>query len=119
MSASLAAGVVGQLAPAVVDQLPTEGTVELYEFYTADITEWVEPVTGYIVESQVSQRLTYRLNGGDTDIATKSAMTISTSIPEADVAEIRKESEQLLRAASIKPLLVGGGILLTVLGIVL
>jgi len=54
LSASLAVGVVGQLAPAVVDQLPTEGTVELYEFYAAEIIELVEPVTGYIVESQVS-----------------------------------------------------------------
>jgi hypothetical protein len=119
LPASLAAGLIGRLAPDQVDLLPVTGNVDLYEFYAADTTYLVEPVTGHIVETIRNDRISYRLNGGDTDIITKSELSLRSQNPEEIAQAVSVDAAQLQRYQNARPLLLGLGGLLGLTGTVL
>lgn len=119
LPASLAAGLIGRLAPEQVDQLPASGNVDLFEFYTSDVTALVEPATGAIVDTVVKDRISYRLNGGDVDIVTKSAMTLRTQDPAAIADSVRSQAAELHRYEIARPILLGIAAVLGIGGAVL
>lgn len=119
LPASLAAGLVGRLAPDQVDQLPVSGNVDLFEFYASDTTFLVEPTTGAIVDTTVTDRISYRLNGGEVDIVTKSAMTLRTEDPASIASVARTQATELRRYALARPALLGFAALLALGGVVL
>lgn len=119
LPAGLASGLVGQLAPQLADRIPADGDVALYEFYGAATTYLVEPQTGQIVDVVTAERTTYRLNGGDVDIATKVAVDIAGADPAQVASVVAEAAGPLLRAERLFPLLVGGGLLAVVAGVVL
>jgi len=119
LPAGLAAGLVGQLAPQLADRIPQEGEVALYEFYATKATYLVEPQTGRIVDVTAAERTSYRLNGGDVDIATKVAVDTTGADPQQVAATVADVAGPLRRAESLFPLLVGGGLLTVVAGVVL
>lgn len=119
--ASLAAGLVAQLAPELADQVPAEGNIDLYEFYSAENEFLVEPITGQIVEGNLNELTTFRLDGGTQDIVTK-VEAIAGSDPERieeGAAEIKSSADQLAMVTSAAPILLGLGALLPGVGIVL
>lgn len=124
LPAGLAAGLVGQLAPQLADQIPAEGEVALYEFYSASATYLVEPQTGQIVDTELAERTTYRLNGGDADIVTKIALTTSGADPATRAATAAEQARPLVWAERALPLgailgllsIVGGIVALVVAG---
>jgi len=117
--AALAAGVVGQLAPQLADQVPADGNVELYEFYTAENSFLVDPLTGQIVDGVVDDKTTFRLNGGTEDIVTKVAAVASGADPEASAADIKSSGAPLATAKTLIPVLFGLAVILAIIGIVL
>ncbi len=119
--ASLAAGLVAQLAPELADQVPAEGNIDLYEFYSAENEFLVEPITGQIVEGNLKELTTFRLDGGTQDIVTK-VEAIAGSDPERieeGAAEIKSSADQLAMVTLAAPILLGLGALLLIVGIVL
>lgn len=119
--ASLAKGLVGQLAPELADQVPAEGNLDLYEFYSAENEFLVEPLTGQIVEGNLKGLTTFRLDGGTQDIVTK-VEAVAGSDPaklEEGAAEIKSSAGQLALVAIATPILIGLGIVLLVIGIIL
>lgn len=119
LPASLAAGLIGRVAPELVDQLPASGNVDLFEFYASDVTVLVEPATGVIVDTAVKDRISYRLNGGDVDVVTKSASTLRTQDPAAIADSVRDQAAQLHRYEVARPVLLGIAALLGIGGVVL
>lgn len=118
LAASLAVGLIGRLAPDQVDALPVTGDVDLFEFYSAEMTYLVEPVTGTIVETTMSDRVSFRLNGGQTDIVTKSATTLRSQDAAGIAAGAQEQAAELERYERARPILLGIGAVLLLLGIV-
>ena len=117
LPAGLAAGLVGQLAPQLAGDIPAEGEVSLYEFYSAETTFLVEPQTGEIIDTEVSERVTYRLNGGDVDVVTKVAVVMTGADPSAVAAEVAPAARGLVWAERALPLGAGLGLLSIICGV--
>ncbi len=119
--ASLAQGLVGQLAPELADQVPAEGSLDLYEFYSAENEYLVEPLTGQIVEGNLKDLTTFRLDGGTQDIVTKVQSVAGSDPAKADegAAEIKSSADQLALVAMATPILIGLGLVLLIIGIIL
>jgi hypothetical protein len=119
--ASLAAGLVAQLAPELADQVPADGNIDMFEFYSADNEFLVEPVTGQIVEGNLKELTTFRLDGGTQDIVTKVEAVAGSDPEKADegAADIKSSADQLAMVGMATPILFGLGIVLLIVGIVL
>lgn len=107
--AALAAGLAAQLAPQLVSQIPAEGNVGLYDFYTAESTYLVEPLTGQIVDGQTVDKTTLRLDGGTEDIVTKVETDAGSANVEEGAAEIKASADQLQTVAMATPGGLGAG----------
>lgn len=118
---ALANGIVGSLAPELADQIPAEGNLSLYEFYSAENEFLVEPLTGQIVEGNLSELTTFRLDGGTQDIVTKTQAEAGSDPARADeaAADIKSSADQLALLGTVTPLVLGLGIVLLIVGIIL
>lgn len=117
--AALAAGVVGKLAPALADQVPASGDLELYEFYSAENEFLIDPVTGQVVDGVLKEKTTFRLDGGTEDIVTKVESEAGSANVEEGAADIKSKSDQLKTVAMAGRILIGLGLILLIIGIVL
>lgn len=119
--ASLAAGLVAQLAPELADQVPADGNIDMFEFYSAENEFLVEPRTGQIVEGNLKELTTFRLDGGTQDIVTKVEAVAGSDPEKADegAADIKSSADQLATVGMATPILFGLGVLLLIVGIVL
>lgn len=107
--AALAVGLATQLAPQLVSQIPAEGNVGLYDFYTAESTYLVEPLTGQIVDGRTVDKTTLRLNGGTEDIVTKVETDAGSANVAEGAAEIKASADQLKTVATATPAGLGAG----------
>ena len=101
--AGLAVGLATQLAPELVSQIPAEGNVGLYDFYTAESTYLVEPLTGQIVDGRTVDKTTLRLDGGTQDIVTKVETDAGSANVEEGAADIKASADQLKLVATATP----------------
>ena len=109
--APLAVGLANAIAPQLVSQIPAEGNVGLYDFYTAESEYLVEPLTGQIVDGRTVDKTTLRLDGGTEDIVTKVETDAGSANPEQGAAEIKASADQLKTVANATPLGLGLGAL--------
>lgn len=107
--AALAVGLATQLAPQLVSQIPAEGNVGLYDFYTAQSTYLVEPLTGQIVDGRTVDKTTLRLDGGTEDIVTKVETDAGSANVEEGAADIKASADQLALVATATPAGLGAG----------
>lgn len=107
--AALAVGLATQLAPQLVSQIPAEGNVGLYDFYTAESTYLVEPLTGQIVDGRTVDKTTLRLDGGTEDIVTKVSTDAGSANVEEGAAEIKASADLLKTTATATPAGLGAG----------
>jgi len=116
---SIAKGLAASLAPELADQIPAEGNVGMYAFYTAESDYLVEPMSGQIVDGKSSSTTTLRLNGGTKDIVTVAQVDGGSKDVEKGAAEIKSSADLLAMVSMALPLLLGLGALLAIIGIVL
>lgn len=116
---ALARTAVGVIAPQLADQIPAQGNLELYEWYSAENEFLVEPLTGQIVDGKVNDKTTFRLKGGTEDILTKVETVGGSADVEAGAADIKASADQLKLVGTATPILLGLGALALIIGIVL
>jgi len=108
--------------PAKVVGQPGTGTVTVNPYYSNDVTYWIEPLTGQIVDSQVSTLTTFRGADGQTDLLTYIQLQAGgdpTYVQNA-VPDIKSKASQLNLVLNVLPIvLLILGILLLVVGIFL
>ena len=107
--AALAVGLANQLAPQLVSQIPAEGNVGLYDFYTAESSYLVEPLTGQIVDGRTVDKTTLRLDGGTEDIVTKVETDAGSANVEEGAAEIKSSADLLKTVGTATPAGLGAG----------
>ncbi|MFN8189639.1 MAG: DUF3068 domain-containing protein [Nocardioidaceae bacterium] len=88
-------------------------------WYSNDVTFWVEPETGVIIKSLQTQNTTLRYNGEDRVVATKGTTAYPDSQVQDNVDEYKGKSGQLHLLRAILPVvgLVGGLLALVVGGL--
>jgi len=119
---SLAKVAVGVFAPAqapLLDSLPQDQNVALYRFTSQENTFLVEPLSGQIVDGQLTNKDTARLNNGDVDILTVAELEGQSANVEEGAAEIKSSADLLALVGIATPILIGLGVILLIIGIIL
>jgi hypothetical protein len=116
---ALARNAVTAIAPDLADQVPAEGNLELFEWYSAENEFFVEPLTGQIVNGTVNDKTTFRLDGGSQDLLVKVETLGGSAEVEEGAADIKASADQLKTVAMATPVLIGLGLVLLVVGIIL
>lgn len=119
---SLAKVAVGVFAPdkaALLDTLPQDQPVSLYRFTSQENTFLVEPLSGQIVDGQLTSKDTARLDKGTDDILTVAELAGASSNVEQGAAEIKSSADLLKMVGIATPILLVLGLILLIVGIVL
>lgn len=111
-----------QNLPAKALGQPGTGTVAVNPYYSNNVTYWIEPLTGQIVDSQVSTLTTFRGPDGQTDLLTYIQLQAGgdPSYVQNAVPDIKSKATQLNLVLNVLPIvLLILGIILLVVGILL